>query len=197
MLYNAYRCILGIKTKVSKDKLLTLALGQDFGDHLRIEQQNVMAKMANHIVAVGDHKRMQNLKDFCRVMSFDLPPQLPTGQYKYQNQDLPIKHLLNKGLRHQINWYLGSAFNGYGKERIKVRCPCPDGAVICQTHIQKCSHWDPIIQAAASLLRTDRPSLFHEIENLDAKSVDTYIRYARSLNEAIGKEIKRLAAAAA
>ena len=105
---------------------------------------------------------------------------------------MPIKQLLTRGLRHQVNWFFGFAFCGYGKDAIKIKCPCPEKATICQNHIASCNHWDPILRDAATRLQSTKEDILEEIDQLEPDNVDRYIEITVVLNNYVSKQIKRL-----
>ena len=185
---------MGIKANVSKSKMMELALGQPFKAFIRKEQQNVIAKMANHAVRVDDEERLANILEFCSFVDFELPEKSRGGYYTPPKNDTPLKKLMQKGLRHQAIWFFGFAFSAYGADKIKVKCPCPDKATLCQAHITNCDYWDPIIQRAAASLNTNAVTLFSTLKTITEESVETFVKFANKLNKSIKAEIELLTA---
>ena len=103
---------------------------------------------------------------------------------------MPLKELLKKGLRHQVNWMLGYAFNAHGSEKIKVKCPC--GATISQGHIEDCNHWDPYLRKVAGEMKCTREELFAVVQDALPEEVEIYLKVTKRLNELIKEEIQRL-----
>ena len=122
------------------------------------------------------------------------PTSSSRGYYLPQKNDTPLKTLMQKGLRHQANWFFGFAFSAYGAEKIKVKCPCPDKATLCQAHISRCTYWDPVIQEAAASLSTNAATLLSTLRTLTEESVETFLRYANRLNRRIKAELDQLTA---
>ena len=121
-LYRGFKSLLGLRVNAKKEKLLALCLGKPFADFNKVEQQNAVAKMCNY-TEEGSERRADIL-DFCETFTFELP-ESRNSQYVHQQQEVPLKGLLAKGLNYQVIWYLGQAFQMFGGRAVK--CPCASG----------------------------------------------------------------------